>query len=101
MGANRTIAVSAVDPGDTCGGAKLAVRKAMAAHSVVRTTRIKRARTRQGRKKGTARVRSILLNLGFLDLDVLARPRIIFADTHLLGVVPRIFLGHVEEAGIG
>src|SRR4249920_1086619 len=41
------------------------------------------------------------LDLGFLELDVLAHDRVIFAEGHLLGDVPRILLGHVEEAGVG
>src|SRR3954464_8295374 len=41
------------------------------------------------------------LDLGFLELDVLARDGIVFAEGHLLGDVPRILLGDVEEAGVG
>src|SRR4051794_5916200 len=41
------------------------------------------------------------LDLGFLELDVLARARVVFAEGHLLGGVARILLGHVEEAGVG
>src|SRR5437868_177125 len=41
------------------------------------------------------------LDLGFLELDVLAHFRVVFAEGHLLGDVPRILLGHVEEAGVG
>src|SRR5690242_1461417 len=40
-------------------------------------------------------------DLGFLELDVLARDGVIFAEAHLLGDVPRVLLGHVEEAGVG
>src|SRR3954469_23957776 len=40
-------------------------------------------------------------DLRFLELDVLARDRVVFAEGHLLGDVPRILLGHVEEAGVG
>src|ERR1700712_4078663 len=41
------------------------------------------------------------LDLGFLELDVLAHDRVVFLEGHLLGDVPRILLGHVEEAGVG
>src|SRR5688572_22725359 len=41
------------------------------------------------------------LDLGFLELDVLARDGIIFAEAHLLGDVPRILLGDVEKARVG
>src|SRR6185503_13704910 len=41
------------------------------------------------------------LDLGFLELDVLARDRVVFAEGHLLGDVPGILLGYVEEAGVG
>src|SRR3954462_8565366 len=40
-------------------------------------------------------------DLRFLELDVLARDRVVFAEGHLLGDVPRILLGDVEEAGVG
>src|SRR3954466_12751328 len=42
-----------------------------------------------------------LFDFRFLELDVLARDGIVFAEGHLLGDVPRILLGHVEEAGVG
>src|SRR5215210_7716582 len=41
------------------------------------------------------------LDLGFLELDVLAHLRVVFAEGHLLGDVPRILLGHVVEARVG
>ena len=41
------------------------------------------------------------LDLGFLELDVLAHDRIIFAEAQLLGLGARILLGDIEEAGIG
>jgi hypothetical protein len=47
------------------------------------------------------RSRGSLFDLRFLELDVLARDGVIFAEGHLLGDVPRILLGHVEEAGVG
>ena len=41
------------------------------------------------------------LDLGFLELDVLARDRVVFAEAHLLGRVPGVFLGDVIEARVG
>ena len=41
----------------------------------------------------------ILLDLAFLELDVLARNRIIFPLHHFLGHIARIFLRDVEESG--
>src|SRR6478736_7439887 len=41
------------------------------------------------------------LDLGFLELDVLAHDGIILVEAHLLGRVARILLRHVKEAGIG
>src|SRR5687767_776873 len=41
-----------------------------------------------------------LLDLRFLELDVLARDRVVLLEDHLLGLVARIFLGHVEKAGV-
>src|SRR5882757_921687 len=45
--------------------------------------------------------RRVLLDLGFLERDVLARDGIVFAELELLGRGPRILLGHVEIAGVG
>src|SRR4051794_32122594 len=42
-----------------------------------------------------------LFDLGFLELDVLARDGGVFAEGHLLGDVPRILLRHIIEAGVG
>ena len=42
-----------------------------------------------------------LLDLGFLELDVLARDRVVLAERHLLGLVARVLLGHIEEARVG
>src|SRR3954454_10397359 len=42
-----------------------------------------------------------LFDLGFLELDVLARDGVVFAEGHLLGDVPRILLRHIIEAGVG
>src|SRR5688572_15059776 len=41
-----------------------------------------------------------LLNFGFLELDVLARDRVVLLEDHLLGLVARILLGHIEKAGV-
>lgn len=43
----------------------------------------------------------ILLDLGFLEFDMLFGNRIIFALRDLVGHRARIFLGHVEKARIG
>src|SRR5687767_9439131 len=48
-----------------------------------------------------AQARPASLDLGFLELDVLARDRVVFAEGHLLGDVPRILLGDVIEARVG
>src|SRR3954463_4184830 len=42
-----------------------------------------------------------LFDLRFLEVDVLADDRVVFAEGHLLGDVARILLGHVIEAGVG
>ncbi len=42
-----------------------------------------------------------LFDFGFLEFHVLFRDRIIFALDHFLGHGAAVFLGHVEEAGIG
>ena len=42
-----------------------------------------------------------LLDLGFLELDMLARDRIVLAEAHLLGRVARVLFGHLEETGAG
>ena len=44
---------------------------------------------------------AILLDLGFLELDVLARDRIVFLERELLGLGAGVLLGHVEIAGVG
>src|SRR3546814_19230893 len=41
-----------------------------------------------------------LLDLGFLEFDVLAHDRIILLELHLLGLGPRVLLGDLEEAGM-
>jgi hypothetical protein len=45
--------------------------------------------------------RAILLDLGFLELDVLAHDRIVLLEAQLLGLGARILLRHVVEAGVG
>ena len=42
-----------------------------------------------------------LLDLGFLELDVLAHLRVVLAEDHLLGLVARVLLRHIEKAGVG
>jgi hypothetical protein len=41
-----------------------------------------------------------LLDLGFLELDMLTHDGIIFAERHLFSDVARIFLGHIEKARV-
>src|SRR6202453_3325665 len=41
------------------------------------------------------------LDLGFLELDVLARDRIVFREHELLRLGAGVLLGHVEIAGVG
>jgi hypothetical protein len=40
-----------------------------------------------------------LFDFRFLELDVLASDRIVLAEAHFLGLVPRVLLRHVVEAG--
>src|SRR5215468_3955392 len=47
------------------------------------------------------RLRRILLDLRFLEIDVLARHRIVLLERELLGRGPGILLGHVVVAGVG
>lgn len=42
----------------------------------------------------------ILLDFGFLELDMLPDNRIIFTEFQLLGCFARIFLGHIKIAGV-
>ena len=48
-----------------------------------------------------ARALSSSLDLGFLELDVLAGDRVVLLEAQLLGLGARVLLRHVEEAGIG
>src|SRR3546814_14666727 len=41
------------------------------------------------------------LDLGFLELDMLARPRVVFPHRHLLGPRARVLLGDIEKARVG
>src|SRR5215207_10185164 len=45
--------------------------------------------------------RRSLFDLRFLELDVLARDRVVLAEAHFLRLVARVLLGNIEEAGIG
>src|SRR4051794_39323019 len=42
-----------------------------------------------------------LLDLGFLEDDVLTRDRVELLQFELVGLGPRVLLGHVEKTGIG
>jgi len=52
-------------------------------------------------QQGDAPRRARSLDLGFLELDVLAHDRVILPLDHLLGHVAGVLLRHVEETGIG
>src|SRR4029079_11225336 len=41
-----------------------------------------------------------LFDLGFLELDVLARDRVVLTEAQLLGLRARVLLGDIEEAGV-
>jgi hypothetical protein len=41
-----------------------------------------------------------LLDLGFLELDMLTHDGIIFAESHFFRGVPRVFLCDIEKAGV-
>ncbi len=58
-----------------------------------------RMRGRRTSRRGRA-TRS-LFDLGFLEIDMLAHDRVVFAEAQLFGLVPRILLGDVVEAGVG
>ena len=47
-----------------------------------------------------ARIRRVLLDLGLAKFDVLAGDRVVFLHRQLVGLGPRILLGHVKEAGV-
>jgi hypothetical protein len=49
------------------------------------------------RKKCAAAAR--LLDFGFLELDVLARDRVVLLEREFLGRCARVLLGHVEKSG--
>src|SRR5689334_5712262 len=66
----------------------------------------RRKRATMERRKAPRRNRgktapTALFDLRFLELDVLARHRVVLPEGHLLGDVPRVLLGHVIEARIG
>ncbi len=46
-------------------------------------------------------MRAILLDLAFLEFDVLARHRVVLFQHELLGHGARVLLGHVEIARVG
>src|SRR5687768_15162137 len=55
----------------------------------------------RNQQRRTRKASGGLLDLRFLELDVLARDRVVLAEAHLLGLVPRVLLGHIEEARVG
>src|SRR3981189_1475904 len=60
--------------------------------------------SRKSRPNGRLRERGAndrLLDLRFLEDDVLARDRVVLLELELLGLGARVLLGHVVEAGIG
>src|SRR3954470_22216455 len=68
--------------------------------------RIAPDRTRPGARKAnehSARLRSrpaLLLDLGFLEVDVLAHDRVVLLEAQLLGLGARVLLRHIEEARV-
>ena len=50
-------------------------------------------------RKGTDRL-TASLDLGFLELNVLAHDGVVLAEAHLFSLVAGILLGDIEEAGI-
>src|SRR6202046_943389 len=53
------------------------------------------------RRPRFAKLKVRLLDLRFLELDVLARDRIIFLERKLVGLGAGVLLGDVEIAGVG
>src|SRR6202453_2526997 len=68
-------------------------------------TRYFEKRASQTKRRPKAPVRPAIaassLDLGFLELDVLARDRIVFREHELLRLGAGVLLGHVEIAGVG
>src|SRR6202167_4322655 len=68
-------------------------------------TRYFEKRASQTKRRPKAPVRPAIaassLDLGFLELDVLARDRIVFLEYELLRLGAGVLLGHVEIAGVG
>ena len=50
--------------------------------------------------KATIWPRRRLLNLGFIELDVLANDGVIFAESQLFRLIARVFLSDIEKAGV-
>ncbi len=50
--------------------------------------------------KKLRRATGCLLDLGFLELDVLASDRIVLPKAQLLGLIARVLLGHIEKARV-
>src|SRR5690242_18281781 len=57
-------------------------------------------RTPPGRAASQEPGKAGLLDLAFLEIDVLAHDGVVFAQGQLLGVLLRVFLRHVIEPGI-
>src|SRR5690606_16323198 len=56
---------------------------------------------RRPKAAASALVGQGLLDLGFLEFDVLLGNRIVFAERQLFGLRAAVLARHVEEAGIG
>src|SRR5579863_7487193 len=57
--------------------------------------------TKKAPEGALASFRVALLDLGFLELDVLARDRVVFRELVLFRLGAGVLLGHVEIAGVG
>src|SRR5690242_10717727 len=62
---------------------------------------MKKAREETPGPSSVSRGEAILLDLAFLELDMLAHDRIVLLQHQLFRLGARVLLGHVEEAGVG
>ena len=71
------------------------------ANEGARRARDSASRTARKTLSGDLKAAARLLDLGFLELDVLAHVRVVLPEAHLLGLRARVLLGHIEEARVG
>src|SRR6185369_636426 len=72
--------------------------RAVAGQRIPEMAGLRDHKSRASRSPGT---KQALLDLRFLEFDVLAHLWIIFAHHHFLGLRARVLLGHIEEARVG